>query len=71
IYDVVLDLRKAADYDFVRSLVDSLIPTDSAGFYRAIMKHPPLIKIEKRGIRIIATHNWPPRGRRGSTGREK
>jgi hypothetical protein len=58
-HDVILDLRDSANYDFAKSLLDSLIPTDSVGFYRAVMNRPTLMKLDQHGIRFWLTECWP------------
>jgi hypothetical protein len=51
-YDVILDLRDPEHYGFAKSLLDSLIPADSVGFYRAVMDRPTLIKL----ISVLRNH---------------
>jgi hypothetical protein len=55
IYHVTLQLGKPEDYEFARSLVDTLLPTDTAGVYRASVTKDILGKIEKQGIRYRVT----------------
>jgi hypothetical protein len=59
VYDVVLDLRNRDHYEFAKSLVDSLIPVDSVGFYRALMDRPTLIKLDNEGIKYRRANRAP------------
>ncbi len=47
---VTLDLRRAEDLDFVRTLVDSLVPHEDAGIYETVINNKDLDKVSKRGI---------------------
>ncbi len=58
-YDLILDLRDRGNYEFAKSLLDSLIAADSAGFFRAVMDRPTLIKLIDKGIKYHRT-NKPP-----------
>jgi len=59
VYDVILDLRDPDDYDFAKSLLERLLPTDSVGFFRAVMNRPTLMKLTNRGIKFWRSRCWP------------
>lgn len=51
-YDVIFDLTKKDDYNFVNQLVDSLVPDpDSLSYYRTVIKRNILIQILNKGIK--------------------
>jgi hypothetical protein len=50
--DVILDLRDPEHYEFVRSLIDSLVPSEEPGFYRAVVPFDLLQKLAENGIDV-------------------
>ena len=58
-YDIVLDLRNHADYEFVEALVDSLIATSDSGFYEAVVDRSTLIELIKHGIQYRRDEGSP------------
>lgn len=66
-YDIVLDLRNHADYEFVEPRVDSLIATSDSGFYETVVDRSTLIELIKHGIQYRRT-NGPLMNPRDSTG---
>jgi hypothetical protein len=50
VFERIFDLRNPADYQYVSGLVDSLIPTDSAGFYRATIDWKTVLQCQEKGI---------------------
>ena len=49
--EIFVDLRKPEQEAFMRSFVDSLIPTDSAGIYRTVILYRQQKDLEAHGIR--------------------
>ena len=66
-YDIVLDLRNHADYEFVEPRVDSLIATSDSGFYETVVDRSTLIELIKHGIQYRRT-DGPLMNPRDSTG---
>ncbi|MFQ5500287.1 MAG: hypothetical protein ACE5FH_11520 [Candidatus Zixiibacteriota bacterium] len=64
-YHITLDLRDPDDYAAVALLVDSLIPMDSAGYYRATVLGRTLKEIGKKGVRYQAYPHYPREPRTG------
>lgn len=60
-FDVTLDLRDAKHYELAAQEIDSLILTDSAGFYRAIVTFAVVSRLREQGVNIRRT---PDRSRR-------
>lgn len=54
-YDITIHLRNVSDSEFVVGLVDSLIPTDSAGYYRAIVKWGVIMELRESGLEWSST----------------
>jgi hypothetical protein len=50
VFEFIFDLRNPADFEYVSGLVDSLIPTDSAGFYRATIDWKTVLQCHEKGI---------------------
>lgn len=71
-YDLIIDLRDTADYNFASSLVGKLEPTDSSGLFRAIMGHEEFmelqrfIRLQKRRLRYAPFPQYPEKQRRGN-----
>lgn len=59
--DYTLDLRQPEHYDKASSEIDSLIPTDSTGIYRAHLTRAQIRMLEKEGIILRRTHDKPGR----------
>jgi hypothetical protein len=53
--DTWIDLHNPADLAFAKSLIDSLLPTDTAGIYRAAINRSTFIRLSEKGIR---TRKW-------------
>lgn len=58
-YDLILDLRDSADYNFVRSLVNKLEATDSSGYYRVTMQKDDVLKLGVRNIKYSSYPRYP------------
>ncbi len=56
LYDMTINLTNKEDYEFVKQLVDSLIPTDSIGFFRAIVNKSMLNKLTFNKIKYDRTN---------------
>ena len=60
-YEATLDLRDPADYEYAKRIVDTLLPTDTPGFYRVVTTKDIMGKIEAKGITYkIGTRSRPP-----------
>jgi hypothetical protein len=57
--ELIVDLRKPEDYNYVKSLVSELIPCDTAGYYRAKLTHAQANEIHKHGITISSSRPAP------------
>jgi hypothetical protein len=53
--DTWIDLHNPTDLAFAKGLIDSLMPTDTAGIYRAAINRSTLIRLSDKGIR---TRKW-------------
>jgi len=62
-YDLTIDLRDPADYQFVRGLVDTLMPTERVGFYRTVVRWKTIMQLREHGIDFYKTKNGPPKPR--------
>ncbi|MDD4052259.1 MAG: hypothetical protein PHR28_10240 [candidate division Zixibacteria bacterium] len=58
--ELIVDLRKPEDYNYVRTLATELIPCDTAGYYRVKLTHAQANDVHNRGISITSAR--PPRG---------
>ncbi len=54
-YDIIIDLRDPDDYDYVKTLVDSLGVTEEKGFYRTVTSKAVLGKLAEHGIEFRNT----------------
>ena len=50
--ECIVDLRDSIDLKYVRSVADSLKPTDRPGFYRVFLKAQKFMEIRDRGIPV-------------------
>lgn len=66
IFDCIFDLSDPADFDLAKGLIDSLLPTDSAGVYRAVVEWNTLLQLRDAGITFHKS-GWKPRESRGET----
>lgn len=57
--ELIVDLRKPADYDYVRTLVKEMVPCDTAGYYRVKLTHAQANEVHKRGISISSSRPAP------------
>jgi len=57
--ELIVDLRKPADYDYVRTLVKEMVPCDTAGYYRVKLTHTQANEVHKRGIAITSSRPAP------------
>ncbi|MFZ5500881.1 MAG: hypothetical protein ACOY58_03080, partial [Candidatus Micrarchaeota archaeon] len=66
--EIFVDLRKPEDEAFMRAFVDSLTPTDSAGFYRTVVLYRQLRVLGENKIRYrdASAGMWKERGAGGS-----
>ncbi len=56
---ITIDLRKQDDYDFLKQLVDSLIPMEKKGYYHTVTTFRIIDKIKKRNIEYAPYPRFP------------
>ncbi len=56
---IVMDLRKQEDYDFVKELVDSLIPMEKEGYYHIVTTLRVIDKIKSHRIEYTRYPRYP------------
>lgn len=57
--ELIVDLRKQEDYNYLRTLVTELTPCDTTGYYRVKLTHAQANEVHKRGIAITSSHPAP------------
>lgn len=58
-YDLTVDLRNPDDYEFIDNLVDTLVPTEQTGFFRAVVKWKIIMQLRDRSIDFYKTEQQP------------
>ena len=54
-YDITIDLRDSDDSEFVKNLVDTLMPTEQQGFFRAVVKWQTIMQLRDNAIEFYPT----------------
>jgi hypothetical protein len=62
-YDLTIDLRDPDNYELIKNLVDTLMPTDQPGFFRAMVKWNIIMELRDQGIEFYKTQEGPPKPR--------
>lgn len=60
VFEFNFDLRDPAHLKYAKTKVDNLVPTDSAGFYRATIDWQTVLDLQKKGI-VFHKIGWQPR----------